>query len=141
MSKRYIIKEDIDEECYRILDTHTLVGGYEDPDIEWVAAVFEREHADAICNLLEEQHTARLRGSSKCPSTTVAYEFQVSREEGKWSLGFAFQGSDKEIAQAHFYKVIERLQGVTCRLVEVTTTYETLLLTPPSTPHEEEEKA
>ena len=141
MSKRYIIKEDTDGECYRILDTHTLVGGYEDPDIEWVAAVFEKGKADAICNLLEEQHIALLRGSNKCPSTTVAYEFQVFRKGEKWSLGFAFQESEKEKAQEHFYRVSERLQGVSCRLVEVTTRYETLLLKTVPTSREEAEKA
>lgn len=51
MKDRYIIKVDIENEQWKILDTESIIGT-EDQDFEWVATAYDVGYANLICRLL-----------------------------------------------------------------------------------------
>jgi hypothetical protein len=54
MQERYIIKIDIENEQFKILDTQSKCGT-EDQDDEWVATTYDIGYAQLLCRLLNER--------------------------------------------------------------------------------------
>lgn len=59
MTDRYIVKEDTDQEQFKIVDTGMVVGG-DDADYVWVASAYERADAEHIAALLNQHPHAPL---------------------------------------------------------------------------------
>lgn len=55
---QFIIKVDIENEQFKILDTKSIVGT-EDTDYEWVATAYDAGYAHAICEMLNQHAPVR----------------------------------------------------------------------------------
>ena len=62
MQSRYIIKVDIENEQFKILDTQSKCGT-EDQDDEWVATAYDMGYATFICNSLNSINDETIRQS------------------------------------------------------------------------------
>lgn len=61
VEERYQIIIDDEFECYKIIDTQSIIGS-EDTDFEEIAHVFESNYAEYICGLLNQFSKAAILG-------------------------------------------------------------------------------